>query len=201
MRELTTSYLYKDILELSSIRNSSRIIALLKALALQVGSEVSVAELGRLLGLSQPTVTSYLDLLEQSFIIFRLSAFNRNPRKEISKRDKIYFWDVGIRNSLLGNHLPVSERPDKGALWENFIIAERKKWLNYTESMANIFFWRTYAGSELDFVEEQTGKLKGYEIKFRKNPQKPPKAWIDQYGGDYQCITTGNYLDFLLADS
>jgi uncharacterized protein len=199
LSELTSSYLYKDVLELSSIRNASRINGLLKALALQIGSEVSLAELGRGLGMSQETVASYIDLLEQSFILFRLSGFSRNLRKEITKRDKIYFWDLGVRNSLLGNHLPISSRSDAGALWENFIIAERRKMLAYTRQQASVYFWRTYTGAELDYVEERDGELYGYEIKLKKRRNTPPKAWVENYSSNYQCINIDDFRDFVIC--
>lgn len=198
LRELSSSYLFKDLLELSSIRNTTTIINLLKMLALQIGSEVSLTELGRNLGVSQETVSSYIDLLEQSFIVFRLSGFSRNLRKEISKRDKIYFWDLGIRNSLLNNHLSLNLRNDTGAMWENFMVAERIKYLSYNQIFASSYFWRTYTGAELDYVEEYQGELFAYEIKFRKAISKAPGTWIDNYGSNYKCITVDNFHEFVL---
>ena len=199
LRELTSSYLYKDILELSSIKNSSKITSLLKLLALQISSEVSLTELANNLGISQETVGTYIDLLEQSFIVYRLSGFSRNLRKEISKRDKIYFWDLGVRNSLLNNHLSLNLRDDTGAMWENFMVSERLKYLAYSQKFASSYFWRTYTGAEVDYVEEYNGELFAYEIKFRKKrvKTKAPKTWIDNYGTNFKCITTDNFWEFL----
>ncbi len=198
LQELTSSYLYKDILELSYIKNSSKISNLLKLIALQIGAEVSLNELGKTLGLSQETVVSYIDLLEQSFIVFRLSGFSRNLRKEISKRDKIFFWDLGLRNSLFDNHSLFNTRTDIGALWENFIIAERLKFLAYSQQYASSYFWRTYTGAELDYIEERQGKIYAYEIKFRKEKAKAPQTWVDNYGTNYKCITINNFFEFVL---
>lgn len=196
--ELSTSYLYKDVLELSSIRNSSKITNLLKLLAFQVGSEVSLNELAQALSMSKETVSSYIDLLEKSFIIFRLSGFGRNLRKEITKRDKIYFWDVGVRNSIIQNFAPMDMRTDVGALWENFIIAERMKFMSNNMHFAQSYFWRTYTGAELDFVEEKDGQLTAYEIKYKKAKKKAPKTWIDNYGDDYHCITQDNFWKYVM---
>ena len=198
LRELGAAYLYKDVLELAPVRNTAKIKDLLKMLAFQVGSEVSLNELGNSLGMSQETVQSYIYLLEKSFIVFRLGGFSRNLRKEISKRDKIYFWDLGIRNMLIDNFAPFSFRNDVGALWENFIISERMKYLSYNQIFASSYFWRTYTGAELDYVEEHNGRLYGYEIKFNKTKKKAPKAWTDNYSDHYQCITKNNFWEFVV---
>ena len=198
LRELAGSYLYKDIFDISRIRNTSKIRDLLKLLALQIGSEVSLNELGNNLGLNLETVNAYINLLEKSFIVFRLSGFNRNLRKEISKRDKIFFWDMGIRNSIIDNFSSVSLRTDTGAMWENFIISERLKYLSYNEIYASSYFWRTYTGAELDYVEEINGELSGYEIKYKKPKLKPPKTWVDNYSNNYKCITTDNFWEFVI---
>lgn len=198
LRELAGSYLYKDIFDISRIRNTSKIRDLLKLLALQIGSEVSLNELGNNLGLNLETVNAYINLLEKSFIVFRLSGFNRNLRKEISKRDKIFFWDMGIRNSIIDNFSSVSLRTDTGAMWENFIISERLKYLSYNEIYASSYFWRTYTGAELDYIEEINGELSGYEIKYKKPKLKPPKTWVDNYSNNYKCITTDNFWEFVI---
>lgn len=198
LRELAASYLYKDVLELAPIRNANKIKDLLRMLAFQVGSEVSLNELGNHLGLSQETVQSYIHLLEKSFIIFRLGGFSRNLRKEISKRDKIYFWDLGVRNTLIDNFSPFSMRNDIGALWENFMIAERLKYLSYNEIYASSYFWRTYTGAELDYVEEHNGRLFGYEIKYRKVRKKAPKTWMENYSHHYKCINVDNFWEFVV---
>ncbi len=198
LRELGAAYLYKDVLELAPVRNTAKIKDLLKMLAFQVGSEVSLNELGNGLGMSQETVQAYIHLLEKSFIVFRLGGFSRNLWKEISKRDKIYFWDLGIRNMLIDNFSPFGFRQDVGALWENFIISERMKYLSYNQIFASSYFWRTYTGAELDYVEEHNGRLYGYEIKFNKTKKKAPKAWTDNYSDHFQCITRDNFWEFVV---
>jgi uncharacterized protein len=197
--EIGNAYLYKDILELSSIKNSAKIRDLVRMLAYQVGSEVSRSEIGTALGMSKDTVSSYIDLLEKSFVVFRLSAFSRNLRKEITRNDKIYFYDLGIRNMSIGNFKPIIQRNDIGALWENFLIAERMKKLAYTRTHARTYFWRTYTGAELDYVEERGGNLFGYELKYSAKSARCPASWRETYT-DSSCelINHGNYLDFVV---
>jgi predicted AAA+ superfamily ATPase len=196
--ELTSSYLYKDVLELSSIRNSAKIHQLLRLIAFQIGSEVSLNEIAGSIGMNQETVAHYIDLLEKSFVLFRLGGFSRNLRKEISKRDKIYFWDLGVRNSLIQNFAPLSLRTDTGALWENFIIAERLKYLRNNGITAASFFWRTYTGGEIDYIEERNGQLHAFEIKFSKARKKAPQSWIDNYGSNFSYITRENFWEFTM---
>lgn len=198
LRELSSSYLYKDIFELSSIRNTSLLRDLLRLLALQIGNEVSLNEIASNLKISQETVNSYISLLEQAFIVFRLNGFSRNLRKEISKRDKIYFWDLGVRNTLINNFFSITMRTDVGAMWENFIIAERLKFLSNNSIYASSYFWRTYTGAELDYVEEQGSSLYAYEIKFKKAIKKAPQTWIENYGDDFKNITPENFWEFLV---
>lgn len=198
LTELSTSYLYKDVLELSSIRNSSKITGLLKLLAFQIGKEVSLNEIGQTLGMSQETVSSYIDLLEKSFIVFRLSGFNRNLRKEVGKRDKIYFWDLGVRNCLIQNFSPLLVRTDLGELWENLMVSERLKYLSNNQIYASSYFWRTYTGAEIDYVEEKDGKLYAFEIKYSKTRKKAPQTWIENYGNNFQCITRDNFWEFVM---
>lgn len=197
--EIGNSYLYKDILELSSIRNSAKIRDLVRMLAYQVGSEVSRTEIGTALGMSKDTVASYIDLLEKSFVVFRLTAFSRNLRKEISRNDKIYFYDLGIRNMVIGNLKPLDQRNDIGALWENFLIVERMKKLAYTSAHANTYFWRTYTGAELDYIEERDGTLFGYEFKYGARQASCPSSWSAAYPGSL-CLSINrtNYLDFIV---
>ena len=197
--EIGNAYLYKDVLELSSIRNSAKIRDLTRMLAYQVGSEVSRSELGTALGMSKNTVGSYIDLLEKSFVVFRLSAFSRNLRKEVSRNDKIYFYDLGIRNMIIDNFKPLSQRDDVGALWENFLIVERLKKLVYTRTHAQTYFWRTYTGAELDYVEEREGGLFGYEFKYGAKSAKCPATWNQAYP-DAVCglVNRDNYLDFVI---
>jgi len=196
--ELSSSYLYKDVLELSNIRNSSKISKLLKLLAFQIGREVSLNEIGQSLGMSQETVSSYIDLLEKSFIVFRLSGFSRNLRKEIVKRDKIYFWDLGVRNCIVQNFAPLSSRTDMGEMWENFIVSERLKYLYNNQLAASFYFWRTYTGAEIDYVEEKNGELFAYEIKYSKTRKKAPQTWVENYGNNFKCITRDNFWEFVM---
>jgi len=198
LTELSSSYLYKDILELSNIRNSSKVSSLLKLLAFQIGQEVSLNEIAQNLGLSQETVSNYIDLLEKSFIVFRLNGFSRNLRKEIGKRDKIYFWDLGIRNCIIQNFLPLTVRNDVGQMWENLIITERIKYLRNNEINANSYFWRTYTGAEVDYVEERNGELFAYEIKYTKPKTKAPQTWIENYGSNFKSITRDNFWEFVV---
>jgi len=195
LRDLTSSYLYKDILEISNIRHSSKLRDLLRLLAFQIGQEVSYNELGAQLSMSKDTVASYVDLLEQSYVIFRLGGFGRNLRKEVSKRDKIYFWDVGVRNTIIGNLNPLSERNDAGHLWENLMISERLKWLAYQGALGSVYFWRTYSGAEVDMVEEREGKLFGFEYKWGDKRVRPPKSFLDTYPeATFDVVTPKNYL-------
>ena len=198
LTELSSSYLYKDILELSSIRNSSKISGLLKLLAFQIGQEVSLNEIAQSLGLSQETVSNYIDLLEKSFIVFRLHGFSRNLRKEIGKRDKIYFWDLGIRNCIIQNFSSLTTRNDVGQMWENLMITERFKYLKNNDINANSYFWRTYTGAEIDYVEERNGELFAYEIKYTKPKTKAPQTWIDNYGSNFKSITRDNFWEFVM---
>jgi len=199
LQNLSDAYLYKDLLEFGEIKNSSKIRDLLKLLAFQVGSQVSLSELGTSLGISKDTVSRYVDLLEKSYVIFRLKGFSRNLRKEITKMDKVYFYDLGVRNILIDNLNPLRGRDDLGALWENFLIVERMKLLAYNQDFANTYFWRTYTGAELDYVEDKGGKLYGFEFKVRNKVKRAPKSWKETYqDSEYSCINRDNYLDFIL---
>jgi predicted AAA+ superfamily ATPase len=197
LHDISSSFIFKDILELEMIKYPLKIRDLLRLLAYQTGSQVSIHELGNKLGLNRDTVERYLFLLEQSFVIFKLPAFSHNPRKEISKSQKYYFYDTGIRNILIGNMKPLSERNDTGALWENFIIAERRKYLLYNQKNANGYFWRTYAGTEIDYVEERMTDFFAYEIKSGRSKKRIPVSWSEGYGSNYQIINRENYLDFI----
>lgn len=199
LQELASSYLYKDILQLSGIRHSDKIHKLLKLLALQTGSLVSLHELGKTLGMSHETVNHYIDLLEKGFVLFRLSAFSRNPRKEISKMNKIYFYDTGIRNVLTENFNPLSYRQDTGALWENFLISERRKKIDYMRLHGSSYFWRTYTGAELDYVEERDGQLSGFEFKWKAQKNKVPASWAENYNNSTcEVVHRENFLEFVL---
>jgi uncharacterized protein len=197
---LTGSYLYKDIFFLYQIRKPELIEKLLRAVALQCGSKVSYNELASLLQTSKETVATYLNLLEKAFVIFRLGAFSRNLRNELSRTQKYYFWDNGIRNALLGNFSPLEMRADTGILWENFIISERLKKNSYSDSYYSSYFWRTVQKQEIDYIEESDGKLSAYEIKW--NPKKKVK-FTKTFTNAYQNAATklihrDNFTEFIL---
>lgn len=199
LKQLSSSYLYKDLLSLKNIRKPGLLPKLLKALALQVGSEVSKNELSKLLQVSKDTIETYIDLLEKAYIIYRLEPLSRNLRNEISTNRKIYFYDNGIRNALIANYNPVSIRQDIGILWENFLMSERKKLLHYNRISANTYFWRTKQQQEVDYVEEQGGKIYAYEFKWnpRKKP-KFPKTFINAYQSELQIVNKDNFEEFLI---
>lgn len=200
LRLLSDSYLYKDILALDQISKPDSLVKLLQALAFQIGSQVSYNELAQLCGLDSKTVEKYVILLEQSYVIFRLNSFSRNLRNELKSSKKIYFYDNGIRNALVANFSQVENRTDVGALWENFLISERKKFLHYTKQWNNSWFWRTKEQKEIDLIEERDGQIVGYEFKW--NPEtkvKLPRLFLDTYtGSDFKVIHRDNFEDFLL---
>ena len=199
LKEIISSYLYKDILELDGLKHSDKIARLLQLLAFQIGKEVSYNELGTQLGISKNTAERYLDLLEKSFVIYKLIGFNRNLRKEISKNPRYNFYDNGIRNALINNFNPLDLRDDVGMLWENYIITERLKKQEYNQIFSNNYFWRTYQGQEIDFVEERKGELYGYEIKWRIKKVKAPTNWQVNYkNAKYSLINKENYLKFII---
>jgi predicted AAA+ superfamily ATPase len=199
LNDLTDGLMYKDLLSLDQIKKPSILVKLLQALALQVGSEVSYHELGQLIGIDPATVERYIDLLEQSFVIFRLTSLSRNARNEIKKGKKVYFYDNGIRNAIIKNFSPIDLRMDKGALWENFLITERRKRNVYTDYYCNHYFWRTFAQQEIDLVEEADGRLTAYEFKW--NPKKKvrfSKTFLDAYpGSETQVVHPDNFYTFL----
>jgi uncharacterized protein len=199
LRNICDSYLYKDIFSYQDIRKSEVISALLEALALQMGSEVSYHELSKLLKIDQATVTRYIDLLEKSFVVFRLRALSRNVRNEIGKSRKIYFYDNGIRNALIKNYQPLNLRNDKGALWENYLVNERLKLLKYHQKQVNSFFWRTTQQQEIDYIEESNGQFAAYEFKFSSDKKaKFPQTFLNNYPISVaETIHTENYLDFV----
>ena len=201
LRELSNSYLYKDILSLDSISKPNKLTMLLQALARQIGEQVSYNEVGQLIGLSPKTVERYIDVLEKSFIIFRLGSFSRNLRNELKASRKIYFWDLGIRNAVIANFQQVENRRDRGAHWENFVIAERMKMLNTQERFCNSWFWRTQQQQEIDLVEEENGALRAFEFKW--NPKKGkaniPASFAKAYPhATYTIVIPDNVDDFLL---
>ena len=199
LQELCSSYLYKDIFEFQQVKNSSILNNLLKALALQTGNEVSYNELSGLIGIDKKTVERYIDLLEKNFVIFRLPPYTKNKRREISKLRKIYFYDLGIRNTIINNFNFLDSRNDVGALWENFLIVERLKYCSYQRIFSNQYFWRTYDGSEVDFVEDRDGRLFGFEFKWGEKFRQPnaPVKWLEYPQSSYQVVTKKNFIDFI----
>ena len=200
LREITNSYLYKDLLSLGTIFKPSLLQNLLKALAFQVGQEVTYHELAQLLGANQVTIERYIDLLEQVFVIFRLTSLSRNLRNEIKRGRKIYFYDNGIRNALISNLNPIGLRDDIGPLWENWFVSERMKWLHYTRKHVNTYFWRTHTQTEIDYIEEGNGFLNPFEIKWNpKVKAKWPKTFMDAYPvNNPEIVNRENYDEFLL---
>lgn len=196
---LAGSYLYKDILSFGGIRKPEVLNSLLRALALQIGNEVSYNELSRLLGIDKNTVINYISLLEKVFIIFRLDPLSRNLRKEISTSRKIYFWDNGIRNSLVANFNPLDFRADTGALWENFLMSERRKANHYNKLFVNSYFWRTTDRQEIDLIEESGGKFSAFEFKWSpKKSGKLPRSFINAYPtSEARIINNENFEDFI----
>jgi uncharacterized protein len=198
LNEIAGSYLYKDILALTNIKFPEKLLQLLKLLAFQLGSEVSIQELSNSLQIHRDAVLNYMDLLEKAFVIFRLGGFSRNLRKEVTKMSKVYFYDLGIRNAIIGNFNPLDSRNDVGQLWENFLIAERIKCNAYRERFANYYFWRTYGGAELDLVEEAAGQLAAFQFKWGRKKGKVPQAWQEAYpSASYTQINRDNFLEFL----
>jgi uncharacterized protein len=199
LNELASSYLYKDVLEFTKIKHSKKLYDLLRLLAFQIGNTVSIHELSKNLKLSSETVERYIDLLEKSFIIFRVSGFSKNLRKEISKQDKIFFYDLGVRNSIINNFSPIEDRVDIGQLWENFLLLERRKKIAFNQWYRATYFWRTYTGAELDYIEEYDGVLNGFEFKWGSKIPKVPKSWIENYSNaTFEYINRENFLDFIL---
>lgn len=198
LSEITNSYLLKDILELERVKGSKVITDLLRLLAFQVGSEVSLSELGTQLGIDYKTVARYLDLLEKSFVLFNLRGFAKNLRKEVTKKSKYYFYDNGIRNAIIANFNGLDLRDDVGRLWENFLVSERLKAQAYREIFANNYFWRTWDGKEIDWVEEREGKLFVFEFKWTKDKEKAPEEFLKTYPeAEFRIISRENYLDFI----
>lgn len=199
LKTLVDSYLYKDVLILEKILKPEKLERLVKALAFQVGSQVSYHELGKTCGLDNQTVERYIDVLEKAFVVFRLSSFNRNLRNELKQSRKIYFYDLGVRNTIINNFNQLEFRNDVGALWENFIIIERIKQLNYNEKQANIYFWRNTERQEIDYIEEADGKLMPYEFKWKANTKtKFPKSFMQAYEAEGQIITSENFEAFIV---
>tara|TARA_R110002033_G_scaffold171220_1_gene219021 strand:+ start:14260 stop:15396 length:1137 start_codon:yes stop_codon:yes gene_type:complete len=198
LKQLTDSYLYKDILSYGGIRKPEILEKLLRALAFQIGSEVSYNELAQLLGIDKKTISNYIDLLCQSYVIFKLPSFSKNLRNEIKTNQKIYFYDTGVRNMIIGDLNPLEVRQDKGNLWENFLIAERLKYNTYNGSLAKGYFWRTVQQQEIDYLEEEAQKVAGFEIKWNpKSKVKIPKTFVETYNTEVKVITNENFREFI----
>lgn len=201
LRELVNSYLYKDILSMENLRNADKLTDLLKLIAWQIGKEVSLEELGRSLSMSKNTVERYLDLLTKVFVVFKVQGYSKNLRKEVVKTKRWYFHDNGIRNAIVTNFQPLSQRNDVGMLWENYLASERLKLQQYKNAHASNYFWRTHDKQEIDWVEDREGKLFGYEFKWSpsKSNTKAPKAWREAYPEAYfKIIHSDNFSDFVL---
>lgn len=202
LQELTESYLYKDILIYGNIKKPETIQRLVQALAWQVGSEVSYTELAQITGLDPKTASAYIDVLEKAYILFRLPSFSRNLRNEIKANRKIYFYDNGIRNAVIGQFQPLNTRADTGALWENFLISERRKQLFYQKQVASQYFWRTKQQQEIDYVETKDGKVFGFEFKWNPNRSVSfPKTFSQSYNSINKGITRENFREFVMLEN
>lgn len=199
LRELAGAYLFKDILELEGVRHSDKLLRLLQLLAFQLGHDVSIDSLGQQLGMGKNTVARYLDLLEKAFVIYSRTGFARNLRKEITKSRRYYFLDNGIRNAVINNFAPLALRDDVGALWENYLCAERLKRHAATGTDVQSYFWRTYDQQEIDLIEEASGKLSAFEMKWKAQTVRTPKIWAETYPkSTFQTIHRDVYLPFIL---
>lgn len=200
LNEITESYLFKDILAYGNIRKPDVLEKILRALAFQVGNEVSYNEVAQLVGIDKNTVSNYIQLLEMSFVVYSLPSFSRNLRNEIKTNRKIYFYDNGVRNALIQNFNPLDLRNDVGALWENFLMAERMKRNEYHRYYCNTYFWRTIQQQEVDYVEERDGTISGFEFKW--NPKAKvsfPKSFRETYNAKMDVISRENFRDFVMV--
>lgn len=197
IQQIAQQYLYKDILMFQRVKHSEVLEKLLQALALQLGNEVSYAELGQMIGIDKNTVQQYIQVLEQAFVIFRLPPFSRNIRNELKRLRKIYFYDNGIRNALINNFNFLDVRTDVGPLWENFMISERLKWNNNHRQNTNLFFWRTHQGQEIDLIEERGGHIAAFEFKWQPRSYTPPKIFTTSYpSASTSFVHRENFLPF-----
>jgi predicted AAA+ superfamily ATPase len=198
LMEIANSYLFKDILEYQVVKHPDLLRRLLQALALQIGSEVSYNELAALLQIDKITIARYISLLEQGYVVFHLPPYSKNLRNEIGRLRKIYFYDLGIRNALINNFNPMSIRQDVGMLWENFFVCERLKFMHNQRRHPNIYFWRAYNGSEIDYLEEENGQITGFECKWKSNRWRKPKIFLDAYPDSHLTLvnrqTVWDYL-------
>lgn len=196
---LTNNYLYKDLFSYKGLKKPDILQKLVRALALQLGNEVSYNELSNLLGIDKETVENYINLLEKCFVVFRLDSFSRNLRNEIKKGKKIYFYDNGVRNAVLSNFAPADLRNDMGALWENLMVSERVKRNAYQGSYAQLYFWRTHDQKEIDLIEEEDGMLRTYEFKWNgKVKAKQPITFVAAYpNSTFNVVSPDNYWEFI----
>ena len=198
LKQISGSYLFKDLFTYEGIRRPELLEKLLQALALQVGSQVSYNELSNLLQADKATISNYIQLLEKAFVVFRLQSFSRNLRNEIKTSRKIYFYDNGIRNAIISNYNPLYLRQDTEALWENFLISERMKFLHYSRISSNKYFWRTKQQQEIDYIEERGGKIYAYEFKWGQIKKiKVPASFKEEYKPEIQFVNRDNFQDFL----
>lgn len=201
LKELVNAYLLKDILSYEQVRYSHKMLQLLQLIAYQVGQEVSYEELSKSLQIDRNTVERYLDLFSKVFIIFRIGGYSKNLRKEVTKSSKWYFLDNGIRNALINNFVPVSQRQDVGSLWENYLVSERTKYNFYDNRYPLTYFWRTYDQQELDWLELRNEKLKAYEFKWQDSKIRFPKAFVEAYpDAETHWINRSNYMDFVTGE-
>ena len=200
--EIVNSYLYKDILQLDGIRKSSQLTKLVQAVAFQVGNEVSYHELANMIGnISSETVERYLDLLEKSFVVYKLSGLHRNYRNELKKAKKYYFYDNGVRNAVINNFAPLQLRMDKGGLWENFLLAERIKTNHYKNRFVHCHFWRTRDQAEIDYLEDKDGILHAFEFKWNDRKVRFPQSFQHTYPQHTtQVIHRNNYISFVMGE-
>jgi len=197
VKQIRDSYLLKDILSFDGIRNSGKILDLLKMLAFRLGKEISIEGIGNALGMGKNTVASYLDLLQKVFIVYNIKGFTRNLDNEITKTSRYYFYDNGIRNAIINNFNSLSQRDDVGALWENFMFMERMKFQNYKNHHTTNYFWRTYTQQEIDLIEEKDGRIQAYEFKYSPGKNKPPGLWARTYPDtEYFEINNINWIEF-----
>ena len=201
LQQLVGSYLYRDILAYSGIRKPEVLDHLLQALAFQVGGEVNYNELSQTISLNKGTVADYIDILEKGYVVFRLSSFSRNLRNEIKRTRKIYFYDNGVRNAVVGNFQPIELRPDKGALWENFLVSERRKHNVYQKTGARMSFWRTRQKQKIDYVEELDGRIAAYEFKWKSRPPRISSSFLSTYRAEGHVVHRQNFREFVRADA
>lgn len=198
LRNIAQSYLFKDVLQYQYIKNPDVLERLLQALALQIGNEVSYNELSSMVGIDKKTVMNYIQILERAFVIFRIMPYSRNLRNELKKLRKIYFFDTGIRNALINNFNSLNLRQDVGGLWENFMISERIKMNSNHYIFKNTYFWRTHSQQEIDYLEEEHGKLQGFEFKWNKKTFRRPRTFLDAYpGSTVELINKETFMNFV----